>query len=358
MNCCDIFLLMIPLTRGAQKNINLEETKMTKRILALLLAVLLGVSCFALTACGGDEKEPTPPETNKTPETPEPPETSETPKDPTPNGPTQPTLQLFSDTANLIIGEDVWDFNDNAFVLNHKTLTFTSADEAVATVDENGVVTPVGEGTTTINIVAANGELTEAATLTVTVKKPFEPETEIDKEIFGIMRDSSVNKLKTYEPFTVHIVGTAFCPPDMETDTAGPCEVWTGEGQTTLQLLFKLNVDEIDATIGLKEAGYNYYFDFYYKPYDEATEKEGGYKKATIQAWSCYKYGEGQPIIYRCLFYEALGQYLEIGKYTVQIVVREGDLVKGWCTADGFEWTDAAEAFVQYALDNPDTVVK
>ena len=47
---------------------------------------------------------------------------------------------------------------------------------------------------------------------------------------------------------------------------------------------------------------------------------------------------------------------LEEGKYTVQIVVREGEQVKGWMTAIDFNWTDATVNYIEYAKAHPDEV--
>lgn len=327
---------------------------MTKRILALLLAVLLGISCFALTACGGEEEKK---EETKKEETQKEP-TVATPVDPTTPGTTDevaPTLQLFTTEATLIIGEETWEFATNSFVLNHKTLTFTSSDEAVATVDADGVVTPVAAGTATIKIVAANGDLTAEAELALTVKAPFEPTTAEDKAIFGIMRDSSITKLESYGTWSVNITAenvAKYNEEGLEGTTAGPVEIWSD----TLQFLFTLKLSEIDVTAGAGEEGYNVFFDLYFKPYDAATEKDGGYSVATIQAWSVYKDTASDFAIYRCDFGDTKLMDLEEGKYTVQIVVREGELVKGWCTATNFVWTDSCVAFVNYAKNHPDEV--
>ena len=57
-----------------------------------------------------------------------------------------------------------------------KSVTWTSSDETVATVDENGLVTAVGKGTATITVTTTDGGKT--ATCEVTVKaKPFIPVT-------------------------------------------------------------------------------------------------------------------------------------------------------------------------------------
>lgn len=55
-----------------------------------------------------------------------------------------------------------------------KVVTFSSGDEAVATVSESGVVTAAGEGTTTITVTTHDGSYTDTCAITVTAA----PETE------------------------------------------------------------------------------------------------------------------------------------------------------------------------------------
>ena len=59
---------------------------------------------------------------------------------------------------------------DNA---SDKTVTWSSSDETVATVDENGVVTAVGVGSATITVTTTDGDHT--ATCAVTVSRPYTP---------------------------------------------------------------------------------------------------------------------------------------------------------------------------------------
>ena len=182
-----------------------------------------------------------------------------------------------------------------------------------------------------------------------------EPITAEDKAIFGIMRDSSITKLESYGTWSVNITAenvAKYNEEGLEGTTAGPVEIWSD----TLQFLFTLKLSEIDVTAGAGEEGYNVFFDLYFKPYDAATEKDGGYSVATIQAWSVYKDTGSDFAIYRCDFGDTKLMDLEEGKYTVQIVVREGELVKGWCTATNFVWTDSCVAFVNYAKNHPDEV--
>lgn len=62
---------------------------------------------------------------------------------------------------------------DNA---SYKTVTWTSADESIATIDETGKIKGVGLGTTTVTATTKNG-LTATSKVTVAVRMPTEPET-------------------------------------------------------------------------------------------------------------------------------------------------------------------------------------
>lgn len=58
-------------------------------------------------------------------------------------------------------------YDQNGKVINNAKLTWSSADSAVAAVSENGLVTPTGNGSTTITVKAANGEVNASFSVTV-----------------------------------------------------------------------------------------------------------------------------------------------------------------------------------------------
>ena len=104
------------------------------------------------------------------------------------------SVALNSDTLNLVAGADVRQLvatttPDNA-LLDNLTFTYKSSNETVATVDENGLVTPLKAGTATITVTAkavvttTNGMpiLTKTATAkcTVTVTDNSIPATNIE----------------------------------------------------------------------------------------------------------------------------------------------------------------------------------
>ena len=75
---------------------------------------------------------------------------------------------LFRSTLNATIAPS------NA---SYKAVGFTSSDEAIATVDDNGLVTAVAPGTADITVESIeNGSKTAVCTLTVT--EPVVPEPE------------------------------------------------------------------------------------------------------------------------------------------------------------------------------------
>ena len=58
--------------------------------------------------------------------------------------------------------------NGNVNSLDNKEIYWTSSDEEIATVDENGVLTPLDEGSTVISAKTADGGYTDSITVTVT----------------------------------------------------------------------------------------------------------------------------------------------------------------------------------------------
>ena len=77
---------------------------------------------------------------------------------------------------------------------DNKRVTWQSSDEKVATVDENGKVTAVGNGTAEITVTTEDGKIT--ASIMITVKVPDEPT--INKSTgFRRLRARSVKQTKT-----------------------------------------------------------------------------------------------------------------------------------------------------------------
>ena len=347
---------------------------MTKRILALMLAVLLAVSCFALTACGGEEEkensntnqgtenegtenEGTENEGNQGTTGTETPGT-ETPGTEIPGTDTPvdddvvvEEVTLFEDSTKIDTGK-TFALADAFFSLAEE-FAYSSSNEAVATVDAEGVITGVAEGTATITIyVVAGGKNHEKATFEVTVTAPWQPTDKNSQE--ALAAKETLTKYETLEWFNVNVTGLPeYNVDNLESATAGPVEIWSNH----LQFLFRFQQSEVNATIGWEDQEtYAFWFDFYYREYDENNDR-GDYKKASIQAWSVYT---DQNAIYRCLFYDAFfvenDGLVEGTEYEVIIVVREGETQKGWAESS-FTWTDSCEQFLKAALNDP-TIIK
>ena len=334
---------------------------MTKRILALMLAVLLAVSCFALTACGGEEEKKEQGNTNtETPGNTEDPKDTTTPEDTTTVGDTTvvdpgeveiPEVTLFEESAKVDTGK-TYNLADMFFTLADE-YKFASSDETVATIDADGLITGVKEGTATITIyVVVNGKDYEGATFAVTVTAPWAPTDPISQE--AVKAKNELTKYETFSWFDVNVSGLPqYNVRGQEGTTAGPVEIWSN----TLQFLFRFQQSEVNATIGADDmTTYNFFFDIYYRPYDETNDR-GDYKKATIQPWSIYT---DQNAIYRCKFYDAFfvnnDGLVEGQLYDIIMVVREGNTQLGYAEAE-FTWTDSCAIFVEAAEADP-TIIK
>ncbi len=132
-----------------------------------------------------------------------------------------------------------------------KDIVYESGDESIAKVDENGVVTPVGEGTVTITV-ASKDDPTKSDTVTVTVKT-FVTDIEVDKteitlnkgdedKVTGTVNEDATHKEVIYESKD-ETVATV--------DENGNIKA-VGEGTTTITVSSKDNPDvkkEVTVTV-------------------------------------------------------------------------------------------------------------
>jgi Zn-dependent metalloprotease/uncharacterized protein YjdB/fibronectin type 3 domain-containing protein len=80
---------------------------------------------------------------------------------------------------------------------SNRNVTWSSSDNSVATVDNKGIVTPTGKGTTTITVTTEEGGYT--ASCSVTVTKPVK-EVILDKTTAGLKVGESTNLTATVSP--------------------------------------------------------------------------------------------------------------------------------------------------------------
>ena len=95
---------------------------------------------------------------------------------------------LYNDTFELEIGDEV---NSGAIIdpVDAGELIYTSSDVSVVTVDENGIVTAVGEGNATVTVSFAGNDkyLPSNSTIAVTVSKiAFDPEITLNDTILTV----------------------------------------------------------------------------------------------------------------------------------------------------------------------------
>ena len=126
-------------------------------------------------------------------------------------------VTLDKATAELTVGETTTltatVAPDNA---TNKNVTWSSSDESVATVDETGTVTAVGEGTTTITVTTKDGNFTASCEVIVT-----EPVVAVT----GVTLDAITAELKVGDTATL----TATIAPEDATDKT---VIWTSSDES------------------------------------------------------------------------------------------------------------------------------
>jgi hypothetical protein len=332
---------------------------MTKRIFALLLAVLLAVSCFALTACGGEEeKKPADKPVVDEPTGNEP--GGNEPGGNEPTGPVAPSVVIYNETITLVEDDEPYGADQWVFVSGEGeiTTTYTSSDEAVFTVSADGTITPVAPGTAKVTVSAKVGDLETKKEAEVVIREIWNPTDAVSKEVVGIMRNKDlINAPLSF--YTCNFSGSEWDKREEQTPTsAGPVEIWSNH----LQFLFvipKEGENTIDATVGFKQddlSEYHFSFKIFLREQDLENDRTD-YKtiSTNIQPWSIY--GDPTLTIYRCTFYDSgLLDIVEEGKtYEVVMVVYEDETPRAWA-ASTMNWTDSCTLFVEAAENNADVI--
>lgn len=221
-----------------------------KKFLTLFVIALMSFTCF-LCACGDNggngpqNPAPTPP-----------PAEEEVVK----------VLEFQKETESVRVYEEVqllWDYEH----LESARFTFTSSSPSTATVDENGKVIGVAEGTAVITI-SADG-LSDTISVTVNpynAEKLFVINTIVKAEIFeGEFRDTGIKMGYVYEEDTnaykaIDLGSITYTIPaedaDIATVDANGKITAVGLGETTMHVVAKVGnttIDEFDITIEVKE---------------------------------------------------------------------------------------------------------
>lgn len=262
-------------------------------------------------------------------------------------------VNFFEQHAKINLGE-TFDLCQNMFTLAEE-LHFESADPHIAAVGgDDGIIRGIGTGSTYIYVYAVQGEVPYlAGKFPVVVQNPWNPKSPISRDAVNIL-NSGLKKINKFLWFNTSITSIPqYNLDNLTSATAGPAEIWVD----TLHLLFRFDKKELDATIGIEDPEtYNYYFDFYYRPYDESNDR-GDYQKATLQPWSIYN---DQIPVYRCKFYDAFfvenDGLIEDQLYELVVAIRQGDTLLAYAETELY-WTDSCAAFVSVAERVP-TIIK
>ena len=257
-----------------------------------------------------------------------------------------PEVEVFAENVNLGIGE-IYKLEEMIFT-RVSEVVYESSNPEIATVDENGNITGVDEGSTTVQIYTVVGEKRYfGASVPVTVSEFWEPTNPISQEVLAAKESLAV--LETFDWFLSNVsVLPEYNVRQDEDTTAGPVEIWNN----TLQMHLTFRQDEVDTIITDDS---NLYFDVYYRPYNKTNDR-GDYKTAMLQPWSVYTY---TLMVYHCKFYDQFfvenDGLLENQKYEVVIVIRQGDTQLGYAESE-FTWTDSCAIFTEYAEAHPEII--
>lgn len=148
------------------------------------------------------------------------------------------SIKVGSDTFTLIA-------NIAPTTASNKGITWTSSDESVATVDENGVVTAVANGTATITATTADGSFT--ATCEVTVTTDVEG-ISISKTSTTIEAGKTETLTVTFNPATASNKGVTWTSSDESIATVDQNGVVTAKAKGTVTITAKSADGNFEAT--------------------------------------------------------------------------------------------------------------
>ena len=305
-----------------------------KKLFALLLAVSLllsGTACQA-SAPNKQNAESNPSDT-KNEANPNPPEETE-----------MPDIGFFSDTLSLNTDADPVSVEDYLFISGKvAALSFATSDTSVCTVDENGTITPTGEGTATLSVTASNkGGDKITKQLSITVHPAWNTNDPDTMEVLNAMKLPQV---------------AFYFPQERMSYYNGSVEIW----YMYLSLLFiipKEGEGGFDATTNLGKDNYNFSFQLYLREHKDTENDRSDYEKIDRRfvPWSVY--ADPTLTIYRNTFYHSNFRTLvEEGKsYDVIVVIYEGDKPRAWGQSI-LNWTDADELYIEAAEGNEDVIL-
>ena len=173
----------------------------------------------------------------------------------------QPVTELTVTPTDITIREDGSEkikvtVNEDA---TNKEVTFTSKDETIVTVDENGVITPVGPGTTTITV-ASKDDPSIKKTVTVTVKNPVTDITAPKDVTIVVGETESLNAKVNEDATNQGLEYESDNPGVVKVDIEGNITA-VGKGEATITITSK-DDPSITETVIVKVIKYNVTYAF------------------------------------------------------------------------------------------------
>ncbi len=249
----------------------------------------------------------------------------------------------FSDDFQLVIEYDDYSSLDQYCLEDGATYTFTSENEAVATVDSTGKVTGISVGSTVITIVAKNENGQTKADIPVRVVDYDHLRIELNALTEQVKQIGTLTWLNTLALDKYNMRGTKMTEQ-------GPVVIV----HDTLCLMIEVGVwqlEEIDCS------DYeNIYFDVYYGPRDPGKRNEI-YKKVTLYPSRI----DNDKVMARYFvkFYDAMyADIIENKVYWSIIIMYVDGKPVAWSSSGDLKWVDSCMTQIEYALAHPDEIDK